>query len=678
MGSTFRRTEDAALVVLLVAVPIALAPPAPERVNFHRDVAPILFEHCASCHREGGVAPFPLTTYAEVRERAPRIAAVTGSRVMPPWLPAPGPEPLVGERRLSEKEIEALGAWAAGGALAGDPGDAPPAPQFAAGWQLGAPDLSVAMPESYRVPESGPDLFRSFVVPVPTRRDRFVRAMEFRPGSPGVVHHAVVLVDRLRSTRHLDALDPAPGWAGMGSGLAESPDGHFVGWTPGKMSLEVPEGMPWRLARGSDLVLQLHLLPRSDAGPVRVRVGFHFADEPPARTPTRLRLGSKTLDIPAGEERYRVRDRYRTPVDLEVVGLYPHAHYLAREMKVWAEFADGRRRALLHIPRWDFLWQDEYRFVEPVFLPAGAALAMEFTYDNSAQNPRNPHQPPRRVLYGPESSDEMADLWVQVVPRRAEDLEALQLDFARKETNARLAGYRFKLETNPHDETAHYGLAGMLAALERRGEAMTHLRESLRLRPDFAQALNDLGRLHLLDGEVEVAVSRFRAAIAASPELPQAHHNLGAVRFGQGRADEAEAHYRRALGEWPDFAEAHYGLGEVLESRGRRGEALEHFRQAIRGKPGFALARFRLGNALAADGDDEEAVRQFDAALASRPDLIPALFNRAAVLARTGRLEEAEDSLRRLLDLDPDHREARALLARIEAPRRRTPREVRR
>ena len=173
--------------------------------------------------------------------------------------------------------------------------------------------------------------------------------MEFRPGNHEVVHHAVVLVDAARSTRHLDALDPEPGWAGMQAGLAESPDGHFLGWTPGKTSLEVPEGMTWRLPRGSDLVLQLHLLPQPDAAPVQVQVGFHFGAAP-SRTSTRLRLGTKAMDVPAGEASYRIRDAYLLPVDVELVGLYPHAHYLGREMRAWAEFEDGGRHSLLHIP----------------------------------------------------------------------------------------------------------------------------------------------------------------------------------------------------------------------------------------------------------------------------------------------------------------------------------------
>ncbi|MYB31658.1 MAG: tetratricopeptide repeat protein [Acidobacteria bacterium] len=657
----------------LAAVSIATAlTAAQDPVTFARNVAPILFEHCVACHREGGIGPFSLETYGGARERAERIAALTAARHMPPWLPEPGSESFLGERRLPEEAIATLRRWADGGAPEGNPAALPPVRHFPAGWQLGEPDLVVAMSESYVVPESGRDVFRSFVVPVPTGRDRFVEAMEFRPGNHEVVHHAVVLVDAARSTRHLDALDPEPGWAGMQAGLAESPAGHFLGWTPGKTSLKVPEGMTWRLPRGSDLVLQLHLLPRPDAAPVRVQVGFHFGDAP-TRTSTRLRLGTKAMDIPAGDERYRIRDAYRVPVDVELVGLYPHAHYLGKEMRAWAEFEDGRRRPLLHIPDWDFNWQAEYRFARPVSLPAGATLAMEFSYDNSAENPQNPHHPPRRVLYGPESSDEMGDLWIQVVPRREADLAELKLDFARKETAARLAGYRFKLDQNPEDEKAHFGLAGMLAALGERDGAIRHLDEAVRVRPDFALALSDLGRLHFLNGDVDRAVALFSRAIAASPELPQAHHNLGTVRLAQRNPEEAEAHFRRALEEWPEFAEAHYGLGEALEAESQPDEAFEHYRRAVSAKPDFALAHFRLGNLLARSDDGDAAVRHYDAAIAAEPDFVPPRFNRAAVLARQGKADEAALALEQLLELEPDHREARELLSRIDlrTPRRR-------
>ena len=640
-----------------------------DQVSFTRDVAPILFENCVSCHREGGIAPFSLMAYEETLERAEQIAVVTEAGYMPPWLPEPGSQSFAGERRLSDENIDKFRQWIKDGAINGDPAELPPQPQFVEGWQLGEPDQIVTMLEPYSVPASGGDIFRSFAIPIPTEHDQFVKAMEFRPGNPRVVHHAVVLVDRTRSTRHLDAMDTEPGWEGMRSGLAESPNGHILGWTPGKLTLEVPEGMAWRLERASDLVLQLHFLPRENVEPVQVQVGFHFTSDPPSRIPLRFRLGSKKIDIPASEQQYRIRDEYRLPVDSEVIGLYPHAHYLAKEMKVWAELENGSRLNLLHIAQWDFNWQDEYRFAHPVFLSSGTILAMEFTYDNSAANPRNPNRPPQRVLYGPKSSDEMGDLWVQVVPLHEEDLQVLELDFARKETAARLDGYTFKIETNPDDEEAHYSLGGMLSELGEKDKAIYHFRESLRIRPDFAMALNNLGRLYLLDGDIEEAISLFRNAITAGPELPEAHHNLGTVLLSQGREDEAEAHFRRALRNWPDFDEAHYGLGAVLESRGQLDEALEHFRQAVLGRPDFVLAHFGLGNILATMSDDEASLRHYNAALDIQPDFVPALFNLAAVLTRKGRLEGAIRTLNRLLDIEPDHREALELLHRVESLR---------
>ena len=340
-----------------------------------------------------------------------------------------------------------------------------------------------------------------------------------------------------------------------------------------------------------------------------------------------------------------------------------------QEMKAWAIPPDGPKRTLLHIKQWDFNWQDEYRFAERVALPAGTTLAMEYTYDNSSDNPRNPHRPPRRVLYGPGSSDEMGDLWIQVVPRRGEDLQTLEVDFAHKETAARLAGYTFKLDVDPDDEEAHYSLAGMLAELSRTGEAIRHYREALRIRGDFALALNDLGRLYLLEGDAEKASSLFRDAIASSPDLPQASSNLGTILLDRGRTAEAEEYFRRALRAWPDFAEAHYGLGRALEARDQIDEALGHYRHAVSVRPDFALAHFRLGNVLARTGNDDASLHHFDAALDAQPDFVPALFNRAAVLARQGKLEEATRSLEKLLRIEPEHEEARELLRRIEALR---------
>jgi hypothetical protein len=179
------------------------------------------------------------------------------------------------------------------------------------------------------------------------------------------------------------------------------------------------------LHRGADLVLQIHYHPSGKPAEDRSRVGFYFTDRPPRRRAMDVALGSSAIDIPPGERAYKVRDHFTLPVDVEATGIIPHAHYICREMNGWAILPDGSKRWLIRIPDWNFDWQEQYRYAFPLKLPAGTRLEMEFVYDNSAANPRNPNQPPRRVTYGPASSDEMAGLHVQVVPERESDIPEL-------------------------------------------------------------------------------------------------------------------------------------------------------------------------------------------------------------------------------------------------------------
>ena len=205
-------------------------------VTFSRDIAPLVFEHCAECHRPQGAGPFPLLTYDDVRRRANQIATVTGSGFMPPWLPEPAYGQFVGERRLSPEQIEMLRHWAEQGALEGDPTEVPARPQWTEGWQLGEPDLILTLPEPYTLAAEGPDVFRNFVVSIPVSGTRYVRAVELHPGRKQVVHHAIVMVDPQGGAARLDAEDPEPGYDGMDSIYGHAPDGHFLGWTPGKVA----------------------------------------------------------------------------------------------------------------------------------------------------------------------------------------------------------------------------------------------------------------------------------------------------------------------------------------------------------------------------------------------------------------------------------------------------------
>ena len=388
-------------------------------VTFARDVAPILYRHCAACHRPGEVAPFPLLTYADAAKRAALIATVTASRYMPPWEPEPGYAHFLGARRLSDRDIATLRHWAQAGAPEGDPSQLPPAPHFPDGWQLGTPDLAVRMPTPFAVAADGPDLYQCIVIPLHLTEDKYVRALEFRPGARRVVHHALFLLDAAHIARRNGDAYSCFGTPGF------LPSGALGGWTPGMQPERIPEGLQRILRKGSDLVLQVHYHPTGKPETDQSTLGLYFAKEPPAKWVADIALGSHQIDIPAGERSYKVRDHFTTPVDVQAIGIIPHAHYICKDMQGWAILPDGSRKWLIWIRDWNFNWQEQYRYAAPVKLPAGTRLEMEFTYDNSDANPRNPNHPPRRVVWGPDTTDEMAGLHVQAVPEDMADWQEL-------------------------------------------------------------------------------------------------------------------------------------------------------------------------------------------------------------------------------------------------------------
>jgi hypothetical protein len=265
----------------------------------------------------------------------------------------------------------------------GDPSDLPPVPKFPEGWQSGQPDLVVTMPQPFVLPPGGTDRYRQIVYPVSLPSGRYVRAVEFRAGG-APVHHAIVRIDPSRASRRRDAEDKEPGFEGGMAPDAKNPDGHFVGWSPGRGPIVAPTGMPWRLDRGVDLVVELHLIPGKTAVPVQPMIGLFFTDTPPVATPVELTIGVRTIDIPAGDPSYRVSSSFTVPVGVTLLSLYPHAHYLGKAMQITATLPDGSKQHILNIPRWDFHWQTEYRLQQPLPLPRGTSVTMEYTYDNSA------------------------------------------------------------------------------------------------------------------------------------------------------------------------------------------------------------------------------------------------------------------------------------------------------
>ncbi len=610
------RPNPLAAAVLIGAVTTACqgsAPPeplAPAQVTFTRDVAAIAFKHCAPCHRPGESGPFSLLSYDDLRRRAGQIAEITGRRVMPPWLPISGHGTFAGERRLSDRDVDILRRWDEQGAPEGDSIHLPQLPTFASGWQLGEPDLVVTLRQPYQLRADGADVWRNFVMPASVQETRFVRAVELRPGNPRVVHHAIMGVDQTRSSARRDARDDEPGFDGMELGDAQPPDGHLAGWTPGMAPVPGVEGSAWRLDPGDDLVLQLHMTPSGKPESVQPQIGLHFANAPPTKpSMVLLRLdGDNQLDIPAGARDFVAADRFELPVDLQVLAVYPHAHFLARTMEAHAEMPDGRQQPLIRIDDWDFKWQDVYRYAQPLRLPKGTVVSFRYTYDNSAENPRNPSRPPTRVVAGMRSSDEMARLQLQVRPDRTEDVATLRTAF-----------YLHLVGKTPDDPWVHYELANLFRDSGRRDDAVREYRRAIDLDPSHSAALVNLGTVLHEGGQRVVAVTYYRRALAAEPDFVPAHFNLGNALRANGQNDEAIRHYREAVRLEPSLGAAHNNLGEIMASRGQLTLALQHFREAVRLSPRSATALGNLGAALGVAGRMDEAVVHLRQALQIDP-----------------------------------------------------------
>jgi mono/diheme cytochrome c family protein len=409
---------------------------APAPVTFTENIAPIVYQNCVTCHRAGEAAPFPLISYDDVKKHAKTIVRVTGSRYMPPWHAAHGFGDFADERRLTDDQIATIADWFDHGMPEGDRSKLPPLPKFADGWHLGTPDLIVKMPAGFELPASGPDVYRNFVVPTNLAEDKWVRAIEFRPSARKAVHHVLFAYDASHTLARRDGRDGRPGFGGMGS-AGVSPGnpgavGPLGGWAVGSTPAFLPEGVALPLPKGSDLILQMHFHLTGKPEMEQATVGIYFAEKAPERRlysiqmPALFGFGAG-IDIPPGEKNFTIDDSFVLPVDLKAFFVAAHAHYLAREMKATATLPDGTQQPILWIQDWDFNWQDRYFYKAPVVLPKGTRIDVHLSYDNSDDNPRNPHpSPAMRVQWGEQSFDEMGSVVLAAQALQASDEPALQ------------------------------------------------------------------------------------------------------------------------------------------------------------------------------------------------------------------------------------------------------------
>jgi tetratricopeptide (TPR) repeat protein len=555
---------------------------------------------------------------------------------MPPWKAEPGFGDFVGARRLEDAQIAMLQRWADEGASQGDLRLAPKLPlKEANSWQLGTPDAIVAMPEAYKLSAQGGDRFRNFVMPIPISKRQYVTAWEFRAEGIGAIHHATFLIDQTRTSRRLDNEDPAPGYEGRVPFSARSPDGFFLGWAPGQSPQQSQQHLAWHIEPDSDLVVTLHLRPVGEEALIRVSIGLYLSDVPPARTPFMIRLSRQNIDIPAGDSHYQISDSYILPVDIQLNAIRPHAHNLAKQIRAFATLPNGSVIWLLYIKDWDFFWQDEYQYRTPLSLPAGTKITMAYEYDNSPSNRQNPNSPAKRVAFGPLDTNEMADLWIQVLPRRPADLAILAKDFLPKLLTENIVGYRTLLSSAPLDVGLHTDLASAYVAAGNLDAAEAEFAAALRLAPDSATALGNMGAVLLLRRKLVEARAYLTKAVEADPNHWFSHYYLGMVAQAEGSLDVAVREYQDALRLAPNYAEAHDNLGIVFQTQGLVDDALRHYREAVRINPEYAGAFYRLGALLATKDQASEAIRYFRRAIALEPDWPAALAGLAWLLATT-------------------------------------------
>ena len=613
--------------IWIFAAGVAAAAP----VTFDKDIAPIVFEHCAPCHRVGGIGPFPLLSYSDVRKHASQIGAVTARRYMPPWPPQPGYGEFADDRRLSDEQMRTIADWIKQGEAEGDARDLPAAPGFTSNWQMGQPDLILRMARPFEMPAGGRDVFRNFIVATGLKETKYVRGLELRLDNPRVVHHANVVLDRTQSLRRRDREDGQPGFPGMdviteASANDFDPDSHFLFWKPGTVLHPEPDDMSWRLDPGTDLVLNLHLQPTGKPESVQAEIGIYFAAHAPTKFPMLLQLEHDgAIDIPAGDRTFAVTDSLVLPIDVDVLAIYPHAHYVGKVVEAWATLPDGSRRWLIRIPDWDINWQAVYEYRQPVSLPKGTKVEMRIAYDNSAANPRNPNRPPKRVRSGNRSEDEMGHVWLQVLPKNAAGDGRLALQEAVM---------RRRLEKYPADFLAHYNLGALLQIQGKSEEAIACYQDALKVEPKSATARNSLGAALLMQDRIPDAIGELREALRLDSGYLNARYNLARALAATGELDAAEIEMATFVKAKPDDAQAQADLGTIYIHERKFADALPCFRAAARLDPGNADVQVNLGTVLAITGDLKSAEQAFEAALKINPRHEGALGNLARVRAQ--------------------------------------------
>jgi len=425
----------------LVAIGHAQAPNRaaatdPGAPTFTRDVAPIMFTKCASCHRPGEVAPMALLSYADARPWASAIKQKVSTRAMPPWHADPAHGSFRNDLRLSDREIDTIVKWVDGGAREGDPSALPALPKFPEGWQIGKPDAVFEMTQDFEIPASGEIAYQYFEVPTNFTEDKWMQAGEVRAGDRSHVHHIIVYVREpgrtvrpnvvtVRPIINAAATQPAapaqervaaaavtasqrpvvPAAQGAGRPPGGG-DAMLVNWAVGEDAPVHLPGTAKRIPAGSTLIFQVHYTTNGKAGRDRSRIGLVFAKEPPQREIRTGLISNPVFAIPPGAGDHQVEAEATFSDDVKIWSMHPHMHLRGKDMTYTATYPDGRSEILLRVPKYDFGWQTDYWLAQPLSVPKGTKIRVTAHFDNSPANRANP-DPKATVRWGDQTWEEM-------------------------------------------------------------------------------------------------------------------------------------------------------------------------------------------------------------------------------------------------------------------------------
>ncbi len=389
----------AGAMLLGVAVTLWGGAPATEAAGpvptFAKDVAPILYNRCAECHRATMFAPMSLVTYEEVRPWARAIKSKVVKREMPPWHADAPAGVFKDDPRLSQQEIDTITAWVDGGAPRGDSRDLPALPPLPAeGWTIGKPDLILTMADEYHIPADGTVPYLNFRIATGLTEDKWIQAYEFKPSNRAIVHH--IVASAVPANEAPSAVDEAGG--------GRNSIGNLV---PSRPGVVLPLGVAKLLPANSDIVLQMHYTTSGSPQTDRTSVGIIFAKEPPKKVVGGGGSGTnQRFVIPAFAANHEVRAERKLTEDTNLLAMMPHMHVRGKDMTYIAKYPDGRTETLLSVPRYDFRWQTTYEYVTPKLLPKGTVVEVIAHFDNSPANKDNP-DPSHDVRWGDQTWEEM-------------------------------------------------------------------------------------------------------------------------------------------------------------------------------------------------------------------------------------------------------------------------------